>query len=151
MAQIVGLLDALAAIYARLDTIEDQLPHVTPGIVVLRGKSSQIDIPDKSEVYPVRFTAAGAASADPSKLKPGGLLPAIHDASIRDGRAVPGTADGIANVGIAFRLPDSADGEYIFDLPGVPTTVSGHEFFLVEKVLLVMDKVLERLDRRPVA
>ena len=51
---------------------------------------------------------------------------------IRDGRQVLGTTDGIANVGIAFRLPDSADEEYLFDLPGVPTTVNGHEYFLAE-------------------
>ena len=49
---------------------------------------------------------------------------------IRDGRDVLGTSDGIANVAIAFRLPDSADQEYLFDLPGVSTTVNGHEYFL---------------------
>ena len=54
-----------------------------------------------------------------------------------------GTADGIANVAIAFRLPDSADEEYIFDLPGVPTTLNGREYFLAE--LDVTQELLDEL------
>ena len=100
MAQIIGLLNALAAIYARLQAIEDILPHVAPGLLTMKGKTTQIDIPDKSEIYPGRFTAAGAASADPSKLKPGGLLPAVHDATVAH-ITVP-LPDVLANAGNVF-------------------------------------------------
>lgn len=49
---------------------------------------------------------------------------------IRDGRAVLGTADGVTAVRLTFRLPAAVDGDYLFDVPGVVTTVDGHEYFL---------------------
>ena len=107
MAQIIGLLDALAGIYARLEHIEDLLPHVTPGVLTERAKPRDIEIPDKSEVYPGRFTANGGSSADPSKLKPGGLLPAIHDATVAN-IAIP-LPDVLANAGNVFVNNTGAD------------------------------------------
>lgn len=62
---------------------------------------------------------------------------------IRDGRKVLGPADGLTQVGIAFRLPDSPDEEYVFDKPAVPTEVGGHVYYAVE--IEVTDDILEVL------
>lgn len=51
---------------------------------------------------------------------------------VRDGKTVLGTADGVAAVVLAFRLPDDPDGELLLSLPAVSTTVTGHEYFLAE-------------------
>jgi hypothetical protein len=106
MAQVIGLLDALAAITARLEHIEDILPHATPGVLRDKEKTTEIPIPDKAEVFPGRF-AAGHAGADAGKLKPGGLLPAIHDATI-DNAILP-LPMAAAHAGKAFVNNSSAD------------------------------------------
>ena len=62
---------------------------------------------------------------------------------IRDGRTVLGSTDGIENVGIAFRLPDSADEEYLFDLPGVATAIGANSYFKAE--LNVTQELLDEL------
>lgn len=62
---------------------------------------------------------------------------------IRDGRKVLGASDGVSNVAIAFRLPDSADEEYLFNLEAAPATRNGHEFFLA--TLAVTQELLDEL------
>jgi hypothetical protein len=62
---------------------------------------------------------------------------------IRDGRTVLGPGDGVENVGVAFRLPDSADEEYLFDLPGVPTSIGANTYFKAE--LNVTQELLDEL------
>jgi hypothetical protein len=58
-----------------------------------------LQIPNKSEIYPGRFTASGQLSSDVAKLKPGGLLPAIHDATIENAvLPLPLAADHTGNV-----------------------------------------------------
>lgn len=47
----------------------------------------------------------------------------------RDGRAVLGSTDGITEVGIAMRLLDSADAEYLFALSASSVLLDGHEYF----------------------
>lgn len=47
----------------------------------------------------------------------------------RDGRAVLGSADGITDVGIAMRLLDSADADYLFALSAASVLLNGHEYF----------------------
>ena len=84
MAQIIGLQDALDLLNARLAAIEDLLPSIRPGAEREEADSFGIEIPDKAEIYPGRFAAASDPKAliGSARLKPGGLLPAVHDASI---------------------------------------------------------------------
>ena len=73
MAQIIGLLDALASIYARLEHIEVLLPHVTPGVVTDRAKPRDIEIPDKSKSRPV---VAGPVAGVVEATAPAAVAPA---------------------------------------------------------------------------
>jgi len=84
IAQIAGLQEALDLLGARLTVVEDLLPSIRPGAERDDAEPFGIEIPNKAELHPGRFPAgfepktltAGA------RLKPGGLLPAIHDATI---------------------------------------------------------------------
>ncbi len=88
IAQILGLLDALAGIYARLEHIEDLLP--TPNFFGDRESAGpqEIEIPDFIDVFPsarlpADFNVKELAEGKTSKLpRPPGLLPAIHDATV---------------------------------------------------------------------
>jgi hypothetical protein len=88
MAQIIGLLDALAGVYARLEAIESLLP--TPNLLARRasGLSQEITIPDRTEAFPsarlpADFDPKSLAEGKTDKLpRPPGLLPAIHDATV---------------------------------------------------------------------
>lgn len=91
IAQIIGLVDALASLTGRLATIEDLLPSITPAARIGSDDSLPLDleIPDCSDVFPGRRpenfdTARGVpASATAAQLpRPGVLLPAIHSASV---------------------------------------------------------------------
>jgi hypothetical protein len=86
--QILGLLDALAGIYARLEHIEDLLP--TPNFFGDRERAEpqEIEIPDWFDLFP---SARLPADFDPKSVsegkaddlpRPPGLLPAIHDATV---------------------------------------------------------------------
>ena len=88
IAQILGLLDALAGIYSRLEAIEDLLP--TPNLLTRRegAVSQDIEIPDRTEVFPgarlpADFDPKSVSEGKTDKLpRPAGLLPAIHDATV---------------------------------------------------------------------
>ncbi len=88
MAQIIGLLDALAAVYARLEHIEDLLP--TPNFFGDRekGKPQDIEIPDFTDLFPsarlpANFNVKDISEGKTDKLpRAPGLLPAIHDATV---------------------------------------------------------------------
>jgi hypothetical protein len=88
ISQILGLLDALAGIYARLENIEDLLP--TPNLLTRRDDavSQDIEIPDFTEVFPgarlpADFDPKSLSEGKTDKLpRPAGLLPAIHDATV---------------------------------------------------------------------
>jgi hypothetical protein len=88
IAQIVGLLDALAGIYARLEHIEDLLP--TPNFFGDRENADpqEIEIPDFIDVFPsarlpADFNVKELAEGKTGKLpRAPGLLPAIHDATV---------------------------------------------------------------------
>ncbi len=88
IAQILGLLDALAGIYARLEAIEDLLP--TPNFFGDReNKEPQaIEIPDFIDVFPsarlpADFNVKELSEGKTDKLpRAPGLLPAIHDATV---------------------------------------------------------------------
>lgn len=107
MAQILGLLDALAGVYARLEAIEDLLP--TPNLLTRReGAISQdIEIPDRTEVFPSArlpkdFDPKSLAEGKTDKLpRAAGLLPAIHDATVVP-IAVP-LPPALANAGNVFQ------------------------------------------------
>ncbi len=87
IGQINGLPDALLALGLRITAIEDLLPAVNPAARSgSSGATLEIEIPDRSEMFPGKLAAdtdAEAAEKDPTKLpKPAGLIPAIHDATI---------------------------------------------------------------------
>jgi hypothetical protein len=91
--------EALAALDARVQAIEDLLPNDTPDVPAENVKSFDLQIPNKSEIYPGRFSASGQLSSDVAKLKPGGLLPAIHDPTIENAiLPLPLAADHTGNV-----------------------------------------------------
>jgi len=106
MAQILGLLDALAGVYARLEAIEDLLPTA---MFARRESSTQpleIEIPDVTLLFPSGRLPADfdPKSVDEGKAelpRPPGLLPAIHDATVVGVTALP--ASIAANAGNVFR------------------------------------------------
>jgi hypothetical protein len=118
MAQILGLLDALAGVYARLENIEDLLP--TPNLLTRRedNVSQDIEIPDRTEVFP---SARLPADFDPKSLsegktdklpRPPGLLPAIHDATV-----VP--------IAVPLPRPEPNAGNVFQNTTNVPLLVPG--------------------------
>ena len=118
MAQILGLLDALAGVYARLENIEDLLP--TPNLLTRRedNVSQDIEIPDRTEVFP---SARLPADFDPKSLsegktdklpRPAGLLPAIHDATV-----VP--------IAVPLPRPETNAGNVFQNTTNVPLLVPG--------------------------
>ena len=117
MAQILGLLDALAGVYARLEAIEDLLP--TPNLLTRRESVSQdIEIPDFTDVFP---SARLPADFDPKSLsegktdklpRPAGLLPAIHDATV-----VP--------IAVPLPRPEPSAGNVFQNTTNVPLLVPG--------------------------
>ncbi len=98
MEQVIGLLEAIAALSGRVDLIEELLPHVTPGLLTTKVRAYEITIPDKSEAFPARL--GSQSNVDPAKLKPGGLLPAVHDATVAP-LVIP-LGDAAANAGNVF-------------------------------------------------
>jgi len=62
---------------------------------------------------------------------------------IRDGRSILDDTDDVTAVGIGFRLRDSADEDYLFDLPAVLTTVGAHKYFAA--TLTVTQETLDDL------
>lgn len=86
IGQIDGLEDELNALGLRVTAIENLLPSVNPSARsgTDTGKSLEIEIPDRAEMFPGKFAAdfdAASAADDGKNLpKPAGLLPAIHDA-----------------------------------------------------------------------
>ncbi len=118
IAQILGLLDALAGIFARLEAIEDLLP--TPNLLTRRESavSQDIEIPDFIDVFP---SARLPADFDPQSLsegkadklpRPPGLLPAIHDATV-----VP--------IAVPLPRPEPSAGNVFQNTTNVPPLVSG--------------------------
>ena len=107
MAQILGLLDALAGVYARLEAIEDLLPTA---MFARRESSTQpveIEIPDVTLLFP---SGRLPADFDPKTLdgdkavalpRAPGLLPAIHDATVVNVSALPASIG--ASAGNVFR------------------------------------------------
>jgi len=86
--QVDGLEDALNALGMRVSAIEELLPKTNPSARsgTDTAQSLEIEIPDKAELFPGKFPEdfdASAAAKDGKNLpRPGGLLPAIHDASV---------------------------------------------------------------------
>ncbi len=118
IAQILGLLDALAGIFARLEAIEDLLP--TPNLLTRRDSavSQDIEIPDFTDVFP---SARLPADFDPKSLsegktdklpRPAGLLPAIHDATV-----VP--------IAVPLPRPEPNAGNVFQNTTNVPLLVPG--------------------------
>ena len=117
MAQILGLLDALAGVYARLEAIEDLLP--TPNLLTRRESVSQdIEIPDFTDVFPsarlpVDFDPKSLSEGKADKLpRPAGLLPAIHDATV-----VP--------IAVPLPRPEPSAGNVFQNTTNVPLLVPG--------------------------
>lgn len=118
MAQILGLLDALAGVYARLEAIEDLLP--TPNLLTRRDDtvSQDIEIPDFTEVFPGArlpkdFDPKSVAEGKTDKLpRPAGLLPAIHDATV-----VP--------IAVPLPRPETNAGNVFQNTTNVPLLVPG--------------------------
>ncbi len=118
IAQILGLLDALAGIYARLENIEDLLP--TPNLLTRRDDavSQDIEIPDFTEVFPgarlpADFDPKSLSEGKTDKLpRPAGLLPAIHDATV-----VP--------IAVPLPRPDLNAGNVFQNTTNVPLLVPG--------------------------
>ena len=118
IAQILGLLDALAGIYARIEHIEDLLP--TPNFFGDREKSTPqaIEIPDFLDVFPNARLPAGfnvkeLAEGKADKLpRAPGLLPAIHDATI-----VP--------IGVPLPRPEPSAGNVFQNATNTPLLVPG--------------------------
>lgn len=89
MAQIIGLVDALFALGSRVAAIENLLPKVQPTLPAASSTPMDIQIPDRTELFPGRLPAG----FDPKSLSGGntasampraaGLLPAIHDATVQ--------------------------------------------------------------------
>lgn len=89
MAQITGLLDALAELGARLAVVEAYIPTNNPAAPSGSSTGSMtIVIPDAYAVFPGRLPAGfnPAALITPATVLPrsAGLLPAIHDATVVD-------------------------------------------------------------------
>lgn len=107
MEQILGLSDALGGVYSRLEAIEDLLP--TPNLLARREStvSQDIEIPDRTEVFPGArlpkdFDPKSLSEGKTDKLpRPAGLLPAIHDATVEP-IAVP-LPPALANAGNVFQ------------------------------------------------
>ena len=117
MAQILGLLDALAGVYARLEAIEDLLP--TPNLLTRRERVSQdIEIPDFTDVFPSArlpgdFDPKSLSEGKADKLpRPAGLLPAIHDATV-----VP--------IAVPLPRPEPSAGNVFQNTTNVPLLVPG--------------------------
>ncbi len=106
IAQIVGLQDLLDTIGARLSAIEDLLPTVTPTQRTLSAEAQEIELPDRTEIFPGRFAAdfnpEDAAKSGKGLPRPPGLLPAIHDATITALATLP-LPSASANEGQVFQ------------------------------------------------
>ena len=117
MAQIVGLLDALLAVYARLEAIEDLLPYVNPALPTIESKPIEITIPDQTEIFPGRLLANADATLKSDNLpttlpRAAGLLPAIHDATV-----VP--------IGVPLPAAATRAGEVFRNDTGAPFFIAG--------------------------
>ncbi len=117
MAQILGLLDALGGVYARLEAIEDLLP--TPNLLTRRESVSQdIEIPDFTDVFPSArlpgdFDPKSLSEGKADKLpRPAGLLPAVHDATV-----VP--------IAVPLPRPEPSAGNVFQNTTNVPLLVPG--------------------------
>ena len=89
ISEIIGLEDALFAMGARVAAIEDLLPKVQPTLPSESSQPIEIQIPDKSEVFPGRLPAgfdpkslSGGSSAT-TMPRAAGLLPAIHNVAVQ--------------------------------------------------------------------
>lgn len=117
MGQIIGLLDALNTIGARLDNIEVLLPTAPPTVNITGGEALTIPLSDLAQLVPGRWRAdfdPKAAFANGTRLpaRGYGLLPAIHDA---------------AATNAILPLPAATDhaGELFVNNTGDPITLPG--------------------------
>jgi hypothetical protein len=102
IGQITGLQALLDAIAAQLATITDLLPTVTLSVADPNTGVRSIALPARTAVFPSRKETPPAPGA---KIKVGGLLPAIHDATVIDfgsDDGLPGAGDDV-NIGEVFR------------------------------------------------
>jgi hypothetical protein len=90
IAQIIGLQDALFALGARLAAIEDLLPTVQPTLPAANTQPLQIQLPDRTEVFPGKLPAgfdpkslSSNAPVTTAMPRAAGLLPAIHNVTVR--------------------------------------------------------------------
>lgn len=94
MEQIIGLLDKIAQIEGRLDNLEDLLPTATLARVD-NNNPQTIELPEVYALYPGRVPSdmdlKELKAEDVESLRPAGLLPAIHDATVTEVTAMPGT------------------------------------------------------------
>ena len=88
MGQIDGLEELLTELTGRVAVLEEVLPAAQPGYVSPDAGEIKFDIPDLVEIFPGRFAPDAKLEEDLAKIvvaelpRPGGLLPAIHDASV---------------------------------------------------------------------
>ena len=134
--QVAGLDDLLAAMQARLTTLEALVPDAPPGIRDDGAdKPVEIKLPDKAEVFPGRF----AGTIEPAKARPGGLLPAVHDATVVD-LVVPLTLASenagnvfVNNTGAAVLLPGGLGRRSSTLLPGGHAASDGRVWYRVTR------------------
>ena len=88
ISEIIGLEDALFALGSRVAAIEDLLPKVQPTLPSGSSQPIEIQIPDKSEVFPGRLPSGfdpkslSSGSSTTAMPRAAGLLPAIHNVTV---------------------------------------------------------------------
>lgn len=100
IGQIVGLQDILDGLETRVSTIEDRLPFTVPGSPVDPQQTvRELSIPDFYESFPGRFPKDTKFTLEPTKaIRPGGLLPAVHDATPTNVTAIPAVVGNTGQV-----------------------------------------------------
>lgn len=136
IAQILGLIDELNAIKARLGAIEDKMPTSTPVVALADSGNAQITVDEKAFQYPsVGLTEAQIAGIKAGPVVPvnyGYLLGAIHDAVETNTIALPALAAGQAyEAGAPFYVPGRGGHKSFTAAIGDKVACDGVQFYKV--------------------
>jgi hypothetical protein len=111
IGQVTGLQDQLDTIGDQLQELLDLVPVTPLGVTrsLSGGDAMTIEIPGVDETFPKKATIEGGKVVG-TRPRPGGLLPAIHDATVTDVTELPDVAASAGNVvkntsGAALLIP----------------------------------------------